>query len=273
MKIISIDVGIKNLAFCVLQYNNGNITITNWNSINICENKEKICKEIKKKDKTECLKKAKYFKNNKYYCKIHAKNSEFLIPTVEINTLLKKLHKNKISKKDLKMYMERFLPELDKKMEKSIAVGKLLEYLEKTYLDSVSKTNINKLNMIECGIMLKNHLDKHFTNDVFDKILIENQIGPLALRMKMMQGMIMQHFIEKGQKNIEFINASNKLKDFIQKKVSYSERKKKSIEITRNILIENNLLNSWLEHFNKHSKKDDLADSYLQAHWYIKHKL
>ena len=127
--------------------------------------------------------------------------------------------------------------------------------------------------MIECGILLKKHLDKHFKDIFFDKILIENQIGPLALRMKMMQGMITQHFIEKGQKNIEFINACNKLKDFMDKKVSYAERKKKSIEITRNILIEKHLLNSWIEHFDKHSKKDDLADSYLQAHWFIKHKL
>ena len=30
-----------------------------------------------------------------------------------------------------------------------------------------------------------------------DLVLIENQIGPLALRMKTLQGMIMQHFIEK----------------------------------------------------------------------------
>ena len=169
--------------------------------------------------------------------------------------------------------MERFLPEVDKKIEKDLAIEKLLIYLDKNYLDSVSTKKTNELNMIECGIMLKKHLDKHFSDDQIDKILIENQIGPLALRMKMMQGMITQHFIEKGQDNIEFINACNKLKDFMEKKVSYAERKKKSIEITRNILVEQHLLNHWIEHYDKHSKKDDLADSYLQAHWFIKHKL
>ena len=62
------------------------------------------------------------------------------------------------------------------------------------------------------------------------------------------------------------ISASNKLKEFLGKqKTTYSERKKKSIEITRNLLLENNNINSWLEYFNKHKKKDDLADCFLQA--------
>ena len=79
--------------------------------------------------------------------------------------------------------------------------------------------------MIDCGKLLKKHLDKHFSDKNIDKIIIENQIGPLALRMKMLQGMITQHFIENGNDDIEFINASNKLKDFISKKTTYNERK------------------------------------------------
>ena len=45
-------------------------------------------------------------------------------------------------------------------------------------------------------------------------VLIENQIGPIALRMKTLQGMIMQHFIERGIPLIEEISATNKLKEF-----------------------------------------------------------
>ena len=74
MKILSIDVGIKNLAFCLLEYKN-DITIHKWNSINICEDEKKVCREIKKKDKNPCLKNAKYHKNGKFFCRIHAKNS------------------------------------------------------------------------------------------------------------------------------------------------------------------------------------------------------
>ena len=131
--------------------------------------------------------------------------------------------------------------------------------------------NTNTLNMIDCGKLLKKHLDKHFNEKDIDKIIIENQIGPLALRMKMMQGMITQHFIENNKNDIEFINASNKLKEFIKnKKTTYNERKKMSIDITKKYIEEHNLMNKWEDIFIKHSKKDDLADSFLQALWYIK---
>ena len=54
--------------------------------------------------------------------------------------------------------------------------------------------------------VLKKNL-KNFLKEVkIDCVLIENQIGPLALRMKMLQGMIMQHFIENGCTNIKEIS-------------------------------------------------------------------
>ena len=65
-------------------------------------------------------------------------------------------------------------------------------------------------------------------------VIVENQIGPLALRMKTLQGMIMQHFIEKECQIVEEVSPLNKLKEFINnKKTSYSERKKMGIEITK----------------------------------------
>ena len=84
----------------------------------------------------------------------------------------------------------------------------------------------------------------------------------------------MQHFIEKGYPIIEEISASNKLKDYLtKKKTKYNERKKLSIKITQEILKENNNLDAWIPIFIEHKKKDDLADSFLQGIWYIKYKL
>ena len=92
--------------------------------------------------------------------------------------------------------------------------------------------------------------------------------------MKTLQGMIMQHFIEKGCDIIEEIAASNKLKDYLKKKkTKYCERKRLSIEVTKKILEEKNNLHHWIPHFIEHKKKDDLADSFLQGIWYIKYKL
>ena len=135
----------------------------------------------------------------------------------------------------------------------------------------MKKKKANNISLIDIGI----ELSKKLKNNIFinvDKVIIENQISPIANRMKTIQGMIAQFFIMNNINNIEFISASNKLKNYITNKTSYNERKKISIKITLDIITKENCL---IEHFNKHSKKDDLADSFLQGLWYIKeyHKI
>ena len=78
----------------------------------------------------------------------------------------------------------------------------------------------------------------------------------------------------KNIDNILYISAANKLKSFIgTKKTTYNERKKLSIALTKDILLENNMDNlnkdKVIEMFNKHKKRDDLADSFLQAIWFL----
>lgn len=123
--------------------------------------------------------------------------------------------------------------------------------------------NSNKINMIDLGKNLNSqfihYLDKHH----FDKIIIENQIGQNAIRMKTLQGMITMYFIQKNYDNIYHWNASHKLKHYdIPKKTTYNERKKLSIQITRDILEKKH--SNWVNYFNQHKKKDDLSDCFLQ---------
>jgi hypothetical protein len=82
-----------------------------------------------------------------------------------------------------------------------------------------------------------------------DFILIENQIGPIANRMNSIQGMLTQYFIMKGLYNIKYVSASNKLKNLIEKNTSYSERKKQSILIAKDILIQKNIDNTMFVRF------------------------
>ena len=280
MKILSFDVGIKNLAYCYLEYKDAKIDIIEWDIINICREKHWVCKCVKK-NKQICNKQAKYFKNNNYYCKTHAKTSNFLIPTEEILKISKKIKKNKISEKMLREFVQKngiitdITPKsFKKKFSKKDLISNVEDFIEKNHLNYIEKTNTNTLNMIDCGKLLKKHLDKHFGEKEINKVIIENQIGPLALRMKMLQGMITQHFIENNVLDIEFINASNKLKDFLkEKKTTYNERKKLSIDVTLDYIVNNNLEDKWGKVFKTHSKKDDLADSFLQSLWYINHSL
>jgi hypothetical protein len=73
--------------------------------------------------------------------------------------------------------------------------------------------------------------------------------------------------------HIEFISAGNKLKDCDAKdKSNYSDRKKLGISKCLGIITDNDSFNEHIEYFNKHKKKDDLSDSFLQGIWFINNK-
>ena len=82
MNVLSIDVGIKNLAYCLFFIHQNKYEINQWGVIDLSDSKKK-CKEKNKNGKI-CDKNAKFFKNNQYYCKIHAKNKNFKIPTNDL---------------------------------------------------------------------------------------------------------------------------------------------------------------------------------------------
>ena len=75
--------------------------------------------------------------------------------------------------------------------------------------------------------------------------------------------------------NIIAVNSINKLKDFLgNKKTTYSERKKEGIKICRECIVKKyDNDHKWNIHFDKHKKKDDLADCFLQCLWFINNKL
>jgi hypothetical protein len=117
-----------------------------------------------------------------------------------------------------------------------------------------------------------------------DMMIIENQISTIATRMKTLQGMITQYFIMKNVPQIEFISASCKLKLFtdsmldVSKYVdatTYGDRKKAGITICRALgemspppPASTNYA-TWMPMFEKHKKKDDLADCFLQCLWRV----
>ena len=247
MLILSIDVGIKNLGFCLANINKENcnnsenkilnIDILDWSIINLLENN--ICQEIK-----SCKCNAKF-----YIMKKDFSNNNY-------NHYLCNKHSQKYNKNELNKF----------KNENSNAISlinisnNIILYLNKYFNDLREKKNI--------------------AISQISNIIIENQIGPLAIRMKSIQAMITMYFVYNKNNSIDYINSTNKLKYFSEKNITYKERKKKSIEITKNILENNFEISSskckfinklFIEKnedalilFNKNNKKDDLADCFLQ---------
>ena len=263
MLILSIDVGIKNLAFCLgninfdssLNYINTNIL--DWKIIDLVETI--TCQEIK-----SCKCNAKFYLTNTD--PYNNKEKLFYICNK---------HSNKYDKNKLNKF----------KNDNSNAISiinlsqKIIKSLDKYFLELFENEKIE----------LKN----------IDFIIIENQIGPLANRMKSIQALLTMYFMANNNFNINYISSINKLKYFTNQKTNYKERKKKSIEITNNILqdnlleiykpqnkglnnIENILFPSikiidnkqkWINEFKNKYKKDDLADCLLQLlYFYIEKK-
>ena len=251
MRILSIDVGIKNLSFCLFN----DTIIEKWDNINLLE-----------EFKCECLKPAKYSRPDKYYCLKCAKKTHYII-------------------QDKKMSFSKYkLGELIELANKYniIATGKrddiillLTEYFKLNSLVPIPKKNATFVDLITIGINLKNKFNTILgdcLNDI-DTVIIENQIGPLANKMKTLQGMISQYFIMNNIHHIEFISACNKLKDFTIEKMDYKQRKKFGIEKCLEIISNSENSVNWLPIFKQNNKKDDLSDCFLQGFWYINHKL
>jgi hypothetical protein len=71
MKILSFDVGIKNLSFCLLNKS----TIEDWGILNICT--DDVCDHCNAKTGIRCDKSAKFVRNNFQVCSAHKKLKQY----------------------------------------------------------------------------------------------------------------------------------------------------------------------------------------------------
>jgi len=210
-KILSFDVGIKNLAYCIL---NDKKEILDWNVLNIIEDEMNCC---------ECGKKATCYTeidNKICYCKKHA--------------------------------VDNVKPIVSRKV-KTISTREISESLFNTLDLYPQMLNVNT-------------------------VIVENQPCLMNPMIKSVQMLIYSYFMIKGFLNkdslisdVKHINARNKLKNYdgpklgVYSKNKYTQRKKEAIEVCKYFLKDNNYLNF----FESHKKKDDLADCYLQGLWFI----
>lgn len=229
IKTCSFDVGIKNLAYCILSKNNDQITIDKWDIINLVEDQIfTCCASVNKTDKV-CNKNASLYGKNingntSYYCGTHKSKYDSLINTVQWvsiddNTKLcgyiaplkgttcekRSFHKTCIDGVD--MYYC--------KAHQKLVVERMLKdtCLKKIKKQKCTDTDIQELcvNMYKKLDLIVDHLS------TVDNVLIENQPSLQNPTMKTISSLLFGYFVNLSHKNnkkmtIRFISPSNKLK-------------------------------------------------------------
>jgi hypothetical protein len=273
MKILSIDVGIKNLSFCLFEVDviSKNIKILKWDNINlsVTDKNDYKCIEIDKKGL--CNKPAKFSKDDKCYCLKHSKLLNYLQPTSELKEPF--LKKQKLQ--NLIDIANKYKLTYETPLKKSNILSIIQEFIQTNCYTPIVKTNATKVDLVTIGRIIQQKFNDIFSDVSIDNVIIENQIGPLANKMKTIQGMISQYFIMTNNNIIiDFISASNKLKDYLPKeKIDYKQRKKLGVETCLSIINNDLQYDEWRGFVNKHTKKDDLSDCFLQGLWFIKYRV
>ena len=329
---MSFDIGIKNMAYCILTHSSIGppVSIMDWKVLNLMEQEAvqvfctcilaKSTKLTKKQlihnkqnniviEPIKCGKLAKFQKNGVCYCEKHAKlNTAFFIPKkCWLPVSLKKLKNEEL----LKLCAEHnILFDTSTKIIKKTILDKMDAYFQdKCYETIVAKKDktASETDLITIGRNMKTELDKLEHLDEITHIIMENQISPIANRMKTIQGMLAQYFIMKydRQVHIEFVSSVNKLR-FLEKqqtnnsttnilsnelvssenpiidssqpdncnsnvKTTYKEHKRDAVYYTSQMLEQNINIISWKDSMLT-KKKDDLADCFLQGVWYMNSK-
>ena len=247
-KILSFDVGISNLAYCKIFFDPekkdyAQYKIMDWGIIDI---KKKLLDNLPNNDDNI---------NNEFvssYKKMKVKELKEQMENHDLSTVG--------NKKDLIVTCEKFLKK--KGLLKQIKHFSILE--------------IGKVLFLELKKNKENFVD-------VDEIVIENQPVLKNPKMKSIQMMLYSFFLleminnNENIKNIKLISPRNKLKIYKGKidktqfniKSKYTLTKKLAVLYCEE-MIQDDEKNSLF--FSNHSKKDDLADSYLQGAYYLSTK-
>ena len=289
MKVLSWDVGIINLAYCLLEINKKKIKennqekeITNyhiidWGLIDLSKKKEKLCQVCSKKASIEyfCLQDEKI----KYFCKTHAK--KYQVPQLpEINTFFSTPSKSQ--KCDL----------CDKECKRCYKSHNFCSSHGRNYYQKILKniqlSNTKKEKTVFDIDVLRYNLVEALENrpQLFqaEKVLIENQPSLKNPRMKAISSTIYDFYLIRGifdkkynsQINqVKYMSPSNKIKLSKDKKLVAEADKTKKYKLTKKLAVDyvkallDTDLNNFKDYFLGVKKKDDLADAFLQGAYYL----
>ncbi len=312
--ILSIDVGIKHLALCLLTVHTATLELRSvdyWNVLNIAYSDTAVlpparpfCNCVQLNGRY-CGNQARYRRDGRYFCAMHCRQSAYPVPQ----------HSQRLSKYTLydlhQLATETYrvpCPPISR-CRKASLLAVLRVHLREHYLESLQETeeeaaaeaqaaarkevreqglfaattsgggggdSVTDIDLFDLGKNIARHLD-HALQDVprIHRVVVENQIGPLASKMKTVQGMLTQYFVMSAHQvqRVDGISASHKLRkrghsESGDDKDSYAKRKQLGVQECRAELAARGWT-QWISFFDAHKKKDDLADAFLQGLAYL----
>ena len=293
-RILSWDVGIKNLAYCQILKKNNSFEIERWGVINLSEN-EKVCCHLNKNGGI-CGKNARF--------EIHNKDEKpFLLNNDKYSYYSCKLHCDKF-KPSFWMLNQTKSKRYCIKCKVAVAIyglkGNSKEYCwcEQHYekgkeliLKTIKTKKIGATSCTKQSIQLTanklyqilDHNQKDFLS--VSEVLIENQPSFKNPSMKTISALLMGYFVMRGitEKSktgslideIRFVSPSNKLK--INNKTTSQVLKKGKIEntvykMTKKLGVKycQSLIGKQdAQQLQDYKKKDDLCDAFLQGFQYL----
>ena len=294
MIVLSWDVGVIHLAYCVLEYfdreEDYDINILDWDEINLLEGTTRTakCCGLMKSGK-RCGKKIfqiQYPPDGKEYgyCRTHLAYHNKIWASDQTRDLFKEssgkqcghVNRNGVVCKHQSKY--RF----SKKHLCNVHYRQFLAKKIKEYgPQKAKKETVDKSATVKLQLLLVQKLDTlidHFAQLGVQKVLIENQPHFNTLKMKSITNTLFDYFLIRGQidkkinlNEVLFCSPSNKLKAkdnklVVSKKNKYKLNKELSIKYTKELLSDQPLMLEVLDEF---KKKDDVCDAYLQGRYYL----
>ena len=253
MKLLSVDIGVRNLALCVLECTDTGLDIVKWEVIDLFPPPR--CQYCSAASASHELK-------GKLYCrKCAARSADVVLPTPSLLNACKAPY-------DLQVLRRRGLLLLSEDLTATALKRAIAQRLLKAHKPRAAST----IPLQEVAAALDTRFREFRSDDNYDLVVIENQIGPQAIRMKAIQAMLTQLIVSSAStcswEQIVYISAKEKLKGAAglnSKGRDYGGRKELAVAICRATLASDSSSRIWLETFESHPKKDDLADAYLQA--------
>ena len=238
-KICSWDVGIKHLAYCIINVKNDGFKIEKWENIDLTEDEKFKCSGLLKKNKLDqsekvCGAGAKYFRemNNeiKYYCGIH--KSQYKINFDEIENKMIEKYNNQSKEKCQNISKKTQIQCIKKGEYKINDMIYCKGHKEQKLKEKIKEISIKPIKKIKCTSIdpqkLCEKLYKKLKNinefKQVNEIYIENQPTFINPTMKAVSSMLFAYFIY-------LFNESN-FNDRIVKFVSPSVK----IEITEELI-------------------------------------